>query len=44
MATTITAATLTSTIQESLTLNGQVYGNTNIHEVVSQGQSSINSI
>tara|TARA_B110000495_G_scaffold175492_1_gene166318 strand:+ start:715 stop:1149 length:435 start_codon:yes stop_codon:yes gene_type:complete len=40
MATTITAATLTSTIQESLTLNGQVYGNTNIHEVVSQGQSS----
>lgn len=40
MATTITAATLTSTIQESLTLNGQVYGNTNVHEVVSQGQSS----
>tara|TARA_R110001592_G_scaffold92874_4_gene270216 strand:+ start:1144 stop:1578 length:435 start_codon:yes stop_codon:yes gene_type:complete len=40
MATTITATTLTSTIQETLTLNGQVYGNTNTHEVTSMGQSS----
>jgi hypothetical protein len=39
MATTVTAATLTSTITELITLNGQAHGNTNIHEVASQGEA-----
>ena len=40
MATTVTAATLTSTITEVITLNGQAHGNTNIQEVASQGEAS----
>lgn len=40
MATTVTAATLTSTITEIITLNGQAHGNTNTHEVASQGEAS----
>ena len=39
MATTVTSATLTSTITETITLNGQAYGNTATHEVVAQGQA-----
>lgn len=40
MATTVTAATLTSTITEIITLNGQAHGNTNTHEVASQGEAT----
>jgi hypothetical protein len=40
MATTVTAAILTSTITETISLNGQAHGNTNIHEVASQGEAS----
>lgn len=40
MATTVTGATLTSTITEIITLNGQAHGNTNTYEVASQGEAS----
>ena len=39
MATTVTGATLTSTITEIITLNGQAHGNTNTYEVASQGEA-----
>lgn len=39
MATTVTASTLTSTITEIITLNGQAHGNTNTYEVASQGEA-----
>jgi hypothetical protein len=38
MATTIIPATLTSTIQESISLNGQTHGNTIIHTTQTQGK------
>ena len=40
MATTVTAATLTSTITELISLNGHSHGNTITHEVASQGEVS----
>jgi len=40
MATTVIGATLTSTITEIITLNGQAHGNTNTYEVASQGEAT----
>jgi hypothetical protein len=39
MASTVSATTLTSTITESLTLNGNTYGNAVTHTVATQGEA-----
>lgn len=39
MASTVTATTLTSTITEAITLNGNTYGNTITHTVATQGEA-----
>ena len=38
MATTVTSVSLTSTITESITLNGESFGNTNTKTTVTQGE------
>jgi len=39
MASTVTATTLTSTITEAITLNGNTYGNSITHTVTTQGEA-----
>ena len=39
MASTVTATTLTSTITEAITLNGNTYGNTVTHTITTQGET-----